>query len=240
MNINEKKFNQYVDNQNLNFINRYLHSIRYKYVYQIIKDYQKSTERKINIVDIGCGHAHLFEVLNSSFNIEYYGIEKSLTFVDHLETKKKKNNNFNFIHDYAQGQSKLFKWADVIISLETLEHIPDDQITNLIIEIGKVKPDIFFSSVPNEVGPIIWIKNIYSLLINYDRHKEYNLKDTFFSGIGMFHLVREHAAGHRGFDWRKLYKLINKNYQVSEILTSPYNFMPKILSPSIYFVCKNN
>lgn len=239
MNINKKKFDQYLNNQNLNFINRYLHSIRYKYIYEIFKDYQNSIDRKINIVDIGCGHAHLFDILNSSFNIEYVGIDKSPRFTDHLESMKNKNNNFNFINDYAQKQSKLFMWADIIVSLETFEHVPDDQITDLITEIGRVRPDIFFSSVPNEVGPIVWIKNIYSALINYDRHKEYNLKDTFFSGIGMFHLVREHKAGHRGFDWRKLYKLINKNYEVSAILTSPYKFVPKMLSPSIYFVCKN-
>tara|TARA_Y100001958_G_C21076650_1_gene434345 strand:- start:128 stop:853 length:726 start_codon:yes stop_codon:yes gene_type:complete len=236
--INKKKFNQYLDNQNFNIINKYLHNIRYKYLFEITDIYQRSVKRKLKILDIGCGDAHVFDVLNNSFDIDYIGIDKSPRFIEHLELKKQNYDNFKYISDIAHNHKDQFYWADMIISLETLEHVPDDHLESLISEIGKAKPDIFLSSVPNEVGPILWLKNLYSYLVNYDRHIEYTFKDTFFSGLGLFHFVRKHTAGHRGFDWRNLHTIINKHYTVSNVLTSPYKFMPTFASPSIFFLCK--
>ncbi len=235
--LNKKKFEQYINNLNFNFINKYLHSIRYKYLYEITEKYENKIKRKIKILDIGCGHGQLFDILNSSFDIDYIGIDKSPRFNEYIEKKFGKFKNFKYINDNVHDHKDLLNWADMVISLETLEHIPEKSLKELITEIGKAKPDVFFSSVPNEVGPIVWVKNLYSILVRYDRHLEYSWKDTFFSGLGLFHYVRQHEAGHRGFDWRNLSKLINASYKIEKIYSSPYKYIPKPLSPSIYFLC---
>ena len=68
----------YEKNQDFNFINKYLHSFRFKWIVKIVNDIRKNKKQgdKITIVDMGCGTCKLFEVLNDlAINFEYIGIE---------------------------------------------------------------------------------------------------------------------------------------------------------------------
>ena len=67
---------KYEVNQNFNFINRWLHSFRYKELINQLDYYKSQNEKgKIKIIDIGCASGKLFSILNDKYDIKYLGIE---------------------------------------------------------------------------------------------------------------------------------------------------------------------
>ena len=83
----------------------------------------------------------------------------------------------------------------------------------------------------------IFIKNIGSALIGYKRYKEYEWRETFFASIYELDKVKRHDMGHIGFDWRWLAQTLRQNVTIVKKTSSPANFTPKFISPSIGFIC---
>jgi hypothetical protein len=203
---------QYEKNQNFNPLVSWLHSIRYIYILEIFDQIKNADpEKEIKVVDIGCAHAKTFGILNVSYKISYVGIELDKTYAEIAYLRYGNNDNFKIINDSVENHHVELENVDVIISLETLEHIPEKTVVRLVEKIAASTPNYFICSVPNEVGPIVWIKNIGSLLMGYFRHNEYSWKETFYAGIYNLDKVETHGTGHKGFDWRWLAQTIRHN-----------------------------
>ena len=71
----KKKIYSYFDKTiNFNFITRYLHNRKYLITKKILCEFSQS--QKINILDIGCGSASMYEHLKDcSLNFNYIGVE---------------------------------------------------------------------------------------------------------------------------------------------------------------------
>jgi hypothetical protein len=126
------------------------------------------------------------------------------------------------------------------MSLETLEHIPEHIVVRLIEHIAAANPKYFVCSVPNEVGPIVWIKNVGSLLMGYYRHKEYKWSETLYAGFYQLDKVETHGTGHKGFDWRWLAQTIRHNRKITQTLSSPFRWLPKTFSVSVIFISRRS
>ncbi len=122
--------------------------------------------------------------------------------------------------------------------METLEHIPEHIVVRIVEQIARARPKLFLCSVPNEVGPMIWIKNLGSALMGYNRHHSYSWRDTFCASIARFDKLPVHSTSHKGFDWRWLAHTILHNVRIRRYLTTPIRGIPRFLSPSIIFVCE--
>ena len=72
--------------------------------------------------------------------------------------------------------------------------------------------------------------------MGYVRHREYRLTDTLNAALDRLERLPPHGTGHLGFDWRWLLSVLKQRYQV-DVRTSPFPFMPRSLSPSIFFYC---
>ncbi len=230
---------QYEKDQSFNKVLDYVHNIRFKNVLKEVSSFSKSNPDKvISILDIGCAYGKLFGILDSRFNINYIGIEPSKDFV--LVAKKHwgDKKNFTIFNDYAQNVLPSIKDVDIVISLETLEHIPENVCVRVVELVKKINPKLFLVSVPVEIGPSIWMKNIFSILSGYSRHKEYTWKETFYAGLGKLDKLPPHGTGHKGFDYRWLAQTIRHNFSIIKIKKSPISFLSAYFSISVFFVAK--
>lgn len=230
---------KYEKTQNFNFITTYLHNIRYKNLLDLFRTIKKKENNKINVIDIGCGVGKSYELLSANYNINYYGIEANKGFYDIANERYGDFENFEIVCDSVENQFSKFLDSDIVIGLETFEHIPEHLVVRVIEAIAKSNVPLFYCTVPNELGPAVMIKNVGSFIMGYTRHKEYSWRETIASSIYDLDNVGLHGVGHKGFDWRWLAQTIRHNLQIESIKTSPFNFVPKSFSPSIGFIAKS-
>jgi hypothetical protein len=231
----------YEKNQNFNPIVSWLHSIRYKYLIELFDQLKKENpDKQLKVVDIGCAHAKTFGILNERYNISYVGIELDQQFAETAKSRYGSKSNFRIINDSIENHYTELENVDFLMSLETLEHIPENIVVRLIEHIAAANPKYFVCSVPNEVGPIVWIKNVGSLLMGYMRHTEYKWSETLYAGLYQLDKVETHGNGHKGFDWRWLAQTIRHNRKITQTLSSPFRWLPKTFSVSVIFISRRS
>ncbi len=142
------------------------------------------------------------------------------------------------VHGAAEEQPDLLHGADIIVALETLEHIPEPTVVRLIELVAAAHPQLFVSSVPVEIGPAVWLKNVGSLLTGYSRHRDYRWSETFWAGLYQLDRLPPHHLDHRGFDWRWLEQTIRHNMRIVETRRFPFQWLPAALSFSVFFVAE--
>jgi hypothetical protein len=230
---------EYEKNQHFNRLVAWLHTIRYTHVLALFgKLSSDSAGKTIRVIEIGCAHAKLFSILNARFKIDYTGIEVDKNSVEAARSRYIGYPNFQIIHDAAENALGLLERADVLVALETLEHIPEHEVVRITEAIAAAKPDFFVCSVPVEIGPAVWLKNVGSLVTGYMRHKEYAWAETFWAGLYQLDKLPPHGVGHKGFDWRWLAQTIRHNMQIRTIRYFPFAFLPAALAFSVFMVAQ--
>lgn len=234
----DPELTRYEKIQNFNKLVSFLHRTRYKHLISLFTQIAaRDPSRTLNVVDIGCANAKAFNILNTRFKINYIGIDLDKEQIGAAQNRYSEYKNFRVINDSIANHYDKLKGADVVIALESLEHIPENIVVRLVEQIALAKPEAFMCSVPNEVGPIVLLKNIGSFLTGYMRHKEYKWKETLHAGLFNLDKVETHGTGHKGFDWRWLAQTIRHNMNITKIQTNPFNGLPKTFSFSIIFIC---
>lgn len=229
----------YERNQRFNFLVSWLHSFRYANTLALVRSLARTTEGKsIKVVEIGCAHAKLFSVLNQRLAIDYTGIEVSSLYVETAQSRYGNNPNFRVIHESVANAVSHLNGADVIVALETFEHMPEHEVVRIIEAIAIAQPRLFVSSCPVEIGPAIWFKNVGSLMTGYIRHREYSWAETFWAGLYQLDKLPPHGTGHPGFDWRWLAQTIRHNMKVVEIRRFSFGFLPAAFAFSVFIVAE--
>lgn len=227
---------KYEQNQEFNSLTSWLHSHRYKNILAVFDELTKSIpDRPIKTVEVGCGSAKLFPLLNDRYSIEYTGIDVVEDRISAANERYGSHPNFSAIQDSADVRLKDLADADIVVALETLEHIPERIVVRIVEEVARIRPRVFICSVPVEIGPIIWIKNLGSRLMGYQR-TNYTLRETFWAGLYRLDKLPPHDTSHKGFDWRWLAQTIRHNMNIQEMRKFPFGFMPAALSTNVFFV----
>jgi SAM-dependent methyltransferase len=224
----------YERGQQFNAVTRWLHSFRYRNAVDVMRRFQGRTK----VVEIGCGLTKLFGVLNPRFDIDYTGIDLN---AEHIGIARERHGalpNFRAIAEDAVTALRKIDRADVIFALETLEHFPSNDVQPIIQRVAEMRPKIFVCSVPVEIGPALWLKNVGAFLSGYGRQKSYTWSETFWAGLYNFDKVGPHLLGHRGFDWRWLAQTIRHNMRIAEIRKFPVRYMPAAVSTSVFMICE--
>ena len=234
--------NTYITLQNYNRITQFLHSIRYRHLKEFLHAVAPN-HPQMNILEIGCGYGKSLDALKQSkeFNLKnYMGIDIDSQFIEFCQ-ERHPEAEYQFLNanicEYAKSNTPLPFSPTAVVTLECFEHIPESEIPGLIQWIASLQCPLFIS-VPNEVGPAILFKNIGSYLMGYVRHQEYTWAETLASCAYKLEQVEPHGTGHKGFDWHWLLAVIHQKFQIFKVGTSPWNFIPRFISPSIYFYCK--
>ncbi len=240
-NQSTERLGEYVTLQNFNRITQYLHSIRYGHLTQFLEQVAAQTA-KLNVFEIGCGYGKTLSLLNQNSYIKlenYFGIDIEDQFISFCQEKQRSPQHqflLADVRDYAKGLKQPPFTPNVVVALECFEHINEYDIPNILEWIASLRCPLFIS-VPNEVGPAILLKNLGSYLMGYVRHKEYTWQETLQATLGRLEYVTPHSLGHIGFDYRWLAAVIHQKFTITQVGTSPWNFIPRAFSPSLYFYC---
>jgi SAM-dependent methyltransferase len=230
---------QFERNQRFNALVAWQHGRRYKTILKVFDRLAASAGgRPIRILDIGCAHAKLFALLNHRLKIDYTGVELQDELVKAARERYQGHSNFRIIQDPVENLIDKIGDVDVVVALETLEHIPEDVVVRLVEDIAKIRPKLFVSSVPVEIGPAVWFKNLSSLVSGYVRHRDYTWKETFWAGLGNLDKLPPHGTCHKGFDWRWLAQTIRHNFNLVETRKIPWNQLPVWLSTSVFLIAE--
>jgi hypothetical protein len=229
----------YEKNQRFNALVSWLHSIRYKNILTVFASIARKVDSKrITVVDVGCAHAKLFAILNDKFAVDYTGIEIDPAYADTAQARYAHCANFRVINDSVANCTAHLEGADIVVALETCEHIPEHDVVRIIEAIGAARPGLFVCSVPVEIGPAVWFKNVGSLLTGYMRHKEYRWAETFWAGVYQLDRLPPHGIGHNGFDWRWLAQTVRHNMKVIELRRFPFRILPTAFAFSVFMIAE--
>lgn len=229
----------YERNQHFNGLVTWMHSVRYKNIVSVVASVASGIGgRRIKIVDVGCAHAKLFSVLNDKFDIDYTGIEIDSEYVATARSRYALHDNFRVMHDSVVNALPHLANTDVLVAMETCEHIPEHDVVRIIEAIAAARPKLFVCSVPVEIGPAVWLKNVGSVATGYTRHREYGWGETFWAGLYQLDHFPPHGTGHKGFDWRWLAQTIRHNMQILEIRKFPVGALPAAVAFSVFMIAQ--
>ncbi len=230
---------RYEQRQNFNRVTSWLHGFRYAHITGVFDELAFKLNRPIKVVEIGCAHGKLFGLLTETHQIDYVGIEPDTERADAAESRYSGHANFRLVRGNAEDELARLGGADVIVCLETLEHIPERAVVRIIEAVAAAKPGLFVCSVPVEVGPAVWAKNVGSWLAGYSRHNEYTWEETWWAGLGQLDKLPPHGTGHKGFDWRWLAQTIRGSMRIRETRKFPFASLPAATSSSVFMIAES-
>ncbi len=212
--------NAYAKAQNFNPLVSWLHRRRYRML-------AKTKVAHYRVLDIGCGVGTCFDVL-TGIDL-YHGVDINSVYINIALVRHR--NRRHFIASAIDIEDYSWSWIpDLVICLETLEHLRPNVARQLIANISYYSP-AFICSVPNELGPMILIKNLGSALMGYSRHKEYSLLDTLRAAA---YRPLPWSGGHKGFDYRTVVRECQRHFKHVEVKSLPFPWLPRWLATNVF------
>lgn len=219
--------------QNWNLFTTWLHSFRYKHALDALAGFRGP----FSLIDIGCATAKLYGLIDARHQVNYTGIELYPALAAQARERYGAQPNFRVIEGSAMDLLPNMQ-ADVVVALETFEHILERDVVTLIDHIAAMKPKLLIVSVPVEIGPAILMKNVGSFLCGYGRHREYGWRRTLAATFNQLDALPPHGSAHMGFDWRWLAQTIRHRFNILEMRRSPLPFAPVSCSASVFMICR--
>lgn len=176
------------------------HVGRYKWAVGILNDYPKQKEvdvpsRKPIVVDAACGVGYGSKLLSEVSDIVFsYDISQDA--LDYANDYYKSDNNVFFEHDLTSSDA--LERADVVVSFETIEHVPD---ALSLLSKFKESASILIGSVPNEdVVAFNPIKHIH----HFRHYTKQELNDLLTqSGYKVLKWATQYGHSHDGAEENK-------------------------------------
>lgn len=226
--------------QNLNRITRFLHSGRYTSLLRIAVELSAQLPgAPIRAVEIGCGTGSAVGPLLDACDVDYRGIDHNPLFVAAARRSHGHRPRCTFLEaDATDPRHYQPGSADIVFALETLEHIPEGDVVRIVEHVCKiVRPKRFVVTVPVEIGPAVWIKNLGAAMMGHNRLSG-NVSQTFWAGLYQMDRIPVHTDGHLGFDWRWLAQTIRHNARMVELSSLPFGWLPRMIAPSMLMVAE--
>lgn len=225
----------YEKKQRRNRITRFLHSFRHIILCNFI---ESNFDYPARILDIGCGPGQAFRSLKESqeFPVDYFGVDVRTDFIETANHRYQQSGGRFAVGDVTKPDFD-FKGYDVIVALETFEHIPENKLVRVIERIAAARPKYLICSVPVEIGPSVAIKNTGSWVMGYRRNSG-SIKQTFWASLYQLNRLPRHNTAHLGFNWIWLEQTLRHNMEILETRALPYSWIPKWLAPTVMFTCR--
>ena len=194
-----------------NKIKRFFHLLRFNW----LKEASEGLSGKV--FELGCYDARSLDYL--SFKPSVYVGQDAGWEKGGIEIAKDKYPEYKFIR--SDSLNKNFEYFDLVLALETVEHLNRDEIESYIDYFSKISKTTIIT-VPVEIGPIFLIKYLIKLFKN--EAESYNFFEVVACTIGLTSLVSQNQ--HKGFNFYNLIKVCKKHYQKVDVRGLPFRFFP--------------
>ncbi|MBD2576104.1 class I SAM-dependent methyltransferase [Oscillatoria sp. FACHB-1406] len=223
-------------------ITRLAHQSRFKQVIDALDN--QSYQR---VLDFGCGDGWLLKVAREQGIIQSgYGVDISDYMLSACEELFSGNQEFEFMKPDEMKNRILPQSCDLILCTETLEHVGNAEgaIADFL---PYAKPGAkIIISVPIEVGPSLLVKQIGRYFANlkgrygYERYRISELVSaSLFWDAESFpssHREDVELRAHKGFDYRKLEKIVKDKIAIERRYFSPFPLLGNLLNSTVVWV----
>lgn len=227
-----------------NPLTRLAHRSRFSAVLDVLGD-TKYTQA----LDYGCGDGWLLRTAyDRGITTSGIGVDVADYMLSACQEILAGIPNFQFCKPDEISQKISPKSCDLIFCTETLEHIgnPEKALEQILIYSQRGAKMVI--SVPIEIGPSLLFKQIGRYLANIKGnygYERYNLKELF-AAVTLWdtnsfissHSMKSEYTGHKGFDYRKIEKLLDKKVKIEQRIFSPFPWSGNLLNSTVIWVCR--
>ena len=122
---------------------------------------------------------------------------------------------------------------DIAISLETMEHLPDELQEEYLAFIRQNVSRYYLTTVPVEFGLVFLVKHLIKRFMLGGAY-QYSWAEVLYSTLGMTSRVERHQ--HKGFDWRVYRDQVSRHFDIVEVRGLPFRWLPVSLNISAAIV----
>jgi SAM-dependent methyltransferase len=226
------------------FVTRLAHRSRLKTLFGLLSD--RNYDRAL---DLGCADGWLLDQLARAGRVRSgLGVDADPGALEVARRSFEGRAGFEFVTPDKIGQVGTGE-VDLLICTETLEHVNDaaGEIANLA-RWGKRNARLVIS-VPIEVGPSLVVKQLGRFVANragaygYESYSWRELAsaallwdvDSFESSHS--HVFREGGKGHKGFDYRRVSRELERFCRIDKALFTPFPPLGPALNSTAFFLC---
>jgi SAM-dependent methyltransferase len=156
--------------------------------------------------------------------------------------------SFQFCQPQELSQKISPKSCDLVICTETLEHVGEpERILEEMLLYSKLGARMVIS-VPIEIGPSLLFKQMGRYFANRKGgygYERYNLKELLSASIlwdtnsfPSSHSLNAPATGHKGFDYRKIDKLLQQRVTIERRILSPLPWLGNLVNSTVIWICR--
>ena len=213
----------------------FFHLARFRWLELMLNRYEPSVDL---VLELGCFDARSLDYMTSKPK-KYIGFDANWEGgIDLARPKYKEDSSIIF---YECTQPEDFKLSDdqiatCLISLETLEHLPEKDVASYLEEMSKIVNGYYSITVPNEKGLIFFAKHVMKFLL-YRSSENYSMREIFWATFGQLDKVERNE--HKGIDYSVLYKNLCFYLDPIEVVGIPFKRLPCSMNTQVGFVFKS-
>ncbi len=214
----------------------YVHNSRFNWAQRVCK---RRGQDLSSVFELGCFDGHLLDWLPAEPSY-YLGVDAD--WEGGLSAAQKRfggDQRRDFIK--SANASALASVPDnsftAAFALETLEHIPEDELDRYLAEIARILNGTFYITVPNEKGIVFLLKYILKAAY-YGGNHDYSLREIVNATLCRLELVERND--HKGFDYAVLIRKLARNFSIDSIHSLPLPNLPPITGVTIGIVAKSS
>lgn len=215
-------------------IRSYFHNARFHWVQNRLRHEHQPVR---SVIEIGCFDGKLLDYLPSRPN-RYVGLDAGWEGGLQVALQKYSGDeNVRFIlGDNPRALDCLYgETFDLVVSMETLEHVPPDQVEHYLAALARLVNGNVLITVPNEKGLVFLFKWLVKKLFFKDAEK-YTFKELVAATIGRMEKVSR--IEHKGFDYAQFIQEVKQHFEVERMEGIPFRWLPIPLAFNIGIVAK--
>jgi len=182
-----------------------------------------------SLLDFGAGPGKFLNDLNAQRpDGIYFGYDKF------------KSPDYDGIH-YVQSMADVVdKSMDVVTAFEVLEHVIEEDLTTFMTDSKRALKDsgTLIVSVPIMYGPVVMAKEV-SQMVAFRRKFDYSAGEfcKVLFGVNIDRPpVEDRYKTHKGFDFRYLRDRLSREFDIKDVVLSPFPAATWALNSQIFFI----
>lgn len=225
-------------------LTRLAHRSRFGTVLDAIRNAQYT-----QALDYGCGDGWLLKMAyDQNLVKEGFGVDVEPLMLSSCKELFADIPGFQFCQPHELPEKISPKSCDLILCTETLEHIGEpESVLEQMLAYSQPGAKMVIS-VPIEIGPSLLFKQLGRYFANRKGgygYERYRLNELFSASIlwntnsfPSSHSAKASNTGHKGFDYRKIDKLLQRKVTIERTILTPFPWTGHLINSTVIWICR--